>query len=210
MSEQIPTPRRGQEPPDGYQQPWQQQAPQRIQAADPPSPPKRNAWWTSRVMIAAVAFAVGVGVGIAGMATGRGASAIHASTPSPSAPASSDDTVTSSASATPDEIMVTGSLTLKGSDNFTGASGGTCSGVGGFSDINDGVQIAVYDGSSEQIAFGPLIQSESTGSSCVFQFIITQIPPGETIYNFKIGNRGGPSFHQDDLESGDIQLTLGP
>ncbi len=123
--------------------------------------------------------------------------------------AGGSDTQTATASATPDKLKVTGSLTLTGSDNFIGNSDGTCSGSDAYSDISEGTQIFVYNGASEQIAFGPLAQSKSTGDSCVFRFVIGEIPPGENFYNFKIGTRSGASFHQDDLEAGDLQLTLG-
>lgn len=214
MSEQPPTPRHGQQSPDRYQQPRQQQSdPQAAQQYGPPEPPKRSPWWTSRILIAVVSFAVGVGVGVGAMLPSRHSStdtaARTSTTPTPSA---TDDEIASddaTASPSPDELMVTGSLTLMGSDSYTTSSDGTCGGAGGYSDISTGAQIAVYTGSSEQIAFGPLLQSKVTSAGCVFRFVIDEIPTGESVYNFKIGSRGGPSFHQDDLEAGDIELTLG-
>jgi hypothetical protein len=215
MSDYL-TPRRDQGQPDGYQPPDSYQTPDHYYQSSPGSYDPRDYFQPteqprgkglSKVAVGLLCGGLGlvVGVtstlavsrGIGGGGAGVAPAATHSRTQTPSPTPSSD------------EIMVTGSLTLKGSDNFTVSSDGSCSGADWYSDIDTGAQVSVYDGSSKQIAFGPLIQSKVTGGACVFQFLISEIPRGESIYNFKIGDRGGPSFHEDDLDTGDIALTLG-
>lgn len=105
-------------------------------------------------------------------------------------------------------FTATGTLTVSG--GFTDLSfGSPCHGIGGYSDVNGGAQVVVYDAAGASVAIGSLYPGISTASplSCSFDFTVKDIPGGKGPYSVEVSHRGKIAFQQSG--AGDVELTLG-
>jgi hypothetical protein len=126
------------------------------------------------------------------------------------------------ASPTPHTTTVNGTVSLKGTGNFTWDFVGdsdtetTCyGGRGGYSDIKPGASVVVTNESGTTIAVGSLGPATATisgtgrnavGDSCDFTFAIPDVPDAK-FYGVQVSHRGVVQFSPSEL--GDIALTLG-
>jgi hypothetical protein len=92
------------------------------------------------------------------------------------------------------------------------SSGKVCSGDGGYSDIDFGSNVTVYDGSGKVLATGILgIGIGSSSSRCVFPVEISEKVPSKDFYAIEVTRRGKVTYSKAQLEEKDweVSLTLG-
>ena len=92
------------------------------------------------------------------------------------------------------------------------SSGKICSGDGGYSDIDFGSNVTVYDGSGKILATGILgIGIGSSYSRCVFPVEISKKVPTKDFYAIEVTHRGKVAYSKSQLEEKDweVSLTLG-
>lgn len=99
-----------------------------------------------------------------------------------------------------------GSITVMGEGNFRG---GPCHGKGGYSDMDRGTQVTVYNANDKPTTLGSLGAGVSQGSDCVFPFQFVDIPiqKGSSIYSIEVSHRGKIQFTRDQADS--LDFTLG-
>ncbi|MFK4146861.1 hypothetical protein [Streptomyces sp. NPDC004065] len=88
-------------------------------------------------------------------------------------------------------------------------SGETCSGTGGYSDIDFGTQVTVTDAAGTLVATGSLGLGRETEQGCEFPFTVDDITPGSKLYTVEISHRGGLTKTEDELRAGRLGFTLG-
>jgi hypothetical protein len=92
------------------------------------------------------------------------------------------------------------------------SSGKVCSGDGGYSDIDFGSNVTVYDGSGKILATGILgIGIGTSYSRCVFPVEISEKVPTKDFYAIEVTRRGKVTYSKSQLEEQDweVSLTLG-
>lgn len=124
-----------------------------------------------------------------------------------------EDEATPSASPEPteDTHIVSGSIVLTGS----GASSysDSCSGKGGYDDIEEGASVTAFDGEGRIVGTTRLkagkVLGEGLFPDCIFGFRI-EVKTAD-FYTFQISHRDGPAFSYAELVEEDwtVQLTLG-
>lgn len=183
------------------------------ESAEPLAQPSTTPWWKRRSVIAGAAVVVAAA-----------AAAIALSVAGGSSPAKAAVAATSSAA----QIEMDGALTVPflGSDlfdpqaqdaeasaNTAPSLGDTCVTLGGFTDISEGAAVTVGDSTGKTVAIGALEAGQVTGTagqpaSCEFDFTI-MVPAGQSEYTVTISHRGTRVFTPAQVQSSEIQLTLG-
>ena len=108
--------------------------------------------------------------------------------------------------------IVTGSFTLKDdapslySPSIT-VSGSSCSGSGGYSDIDQGTQVTVKNGKGDILTTTSLEPGEGGRYLCTFPFSF-DVTEGEERYVVSVGRRGEMSYSFAELKSG-LYIGLG-
>lgn len=113
--------------------------------------------------------------------------------------------------------LISGESTNKIGGTFTlidsgFSSGKVCSGDGGYSDIDFGSNVTVYDGSGKVLATGILgIGIGSSYSRCVFPVEISEKVPTKDFYAIEVTRRGKVTYSKSQLEEAgwEVSLTLG-
>ncbi|BBX74914.1 DUF732 domain-containing protein [Mycobacterium shinjukuense] len=110
-------------------------------------------------------------------------------------------------------ITVTGSFTLRDeSPNVyvpaITVSGSSCSGSGGYSDINPGTQVTVKNSKGDILATAFLQAGQGGRFWCTFPFSF-EITEGEDRYVVSVGRRGEMSYSFADLKANGVSLVLG-
>ncbi len=131
---------------------------------------------------------------------GGGASEGETASDAGSSPVSS---VTESISTT---FTVSGTFALTDRDGFFRYQG-SCSGDGGYDDIDEGTQVVIRDGNETKVAIGALGAGFPSRGTCVFDFSVPDVPKGGGIYSVEVGHRGEVSFKE--TEANTLALTLG-
>lgn len=109
--------------------------------------------------------------------------------------------------ATPTALTVTGSLTLIVIEPF--AQGHECAGTGGYSDIHAGTEVVVYGAGDDTLGLGRLGPGVvSYARSCVFLFVVPDLPAGKGFYAIEVSHRGRIHFTEAQIH-GPVELTLG-
>jgi hypothetical protein len=89
-------------------------------------------------------------------------------------------------------------------------TGSSCSGSGGYSDIDTGSSVTVYDGSGAVVATGILGSGRATSSStCEFAVTVPDVPAGSDFYQVEVSHRGKVTFEGRRLQTDGFSLTLG-
>ena len=103
-----------------------------------------------------------------------------------------------------------GSVTASGTISLW--SGGTgpndaCRGTSGYSDINRGAEVTVFDADGTLVGAGNLETGtrDSPGGSCVFPFTV-DVDGGGDLFQVEVSDRGRLTFQRDELT--DIALEL--
>jgi hypothetical protein len=98
---------------------------------------------------------------------------------------------------------ITGSFELVDKDISRGGPG-ECQGTGGFSDINQNMQVVVLDGKRNTIATGNLEADNYSGEysnvACAFPFRIENVPISD-FYEIEVGRRGSLKYSLDEMRS---------
>jgi hypothetical protein len=115
--------------------------------------------------------------------------------------------------ATPSVIEMTGLFALLGGYDFDGANemnATTCWGVGGYSDIREGLQVIIRDGSSQILASTVLV-FEDLQFRCLFSWRAQNIKVSD-FYSVEIGRRGELVYSHSDLVAMGFRVnaSLGP
>lgn len=87
-------------------------------------------------------------------------------------------------------------------------SGSTCSGSGGYSDIDEGTQVTVKNGKGEVLTTTTLGAGSGGRYVCTFPFSF-QITEGEDRYVVTVSRRGDMSYSFNDLKAKGVALQLG-
>jgi hypothetical protein len=89
-------------------------------------------------------------------------------------------------------------------------TGSSCSGSGGYSDIDTGSSVTVYDGSGAVVATGMLGSGRASSSStCEFAVTVPNVPAGSDFYQVEVSHRGKVTVEGRRLETDGVSLTLG-
>lgn len=116
------------------------------------------------------------------------------------------------APAKPTTHDITGTFSLTDSDGVTVARNGSCSGNGGYSDIDQGAQITARDEDSTLIGTATLSAGapNSGRTTCSFSFNFEELPDAD-FYTFELGRRGDLTYSRAEMEQADWTLffTLG-
>jgi hypothetical protein len=95
---------------------------------------------------------------------------------------------------------LTGSFTLI--DKGVSRTSEKCYGTGGYSDVEEGLQVVVRNEKNEILAIGQLGSDNYTGQYpgvvCEFPFVIKDIPRAN-FYQIEVGRRGSLKYSIDDL-----------
>lgn len=110
---------------------------------------------------------------------------------------------TSSSAGNTATTAVHGTLTLP--DGGYSSVGNTCSGSGGYQDINAGVAVTIGDQAGKTLAVTSLGAGGFGGGGCVFPFA-AQVPAATT-YTVTISHRGTQTFTPADVTAG-FNMTL--
>ena len=110
-------------------------------------------------------------------------------------------------------ITVTGSFVLKDDAPSTYSpgitvSGSSCSGAGGYSDIDAGTQVTVKNGKGDILTTTFLESGEGGRFLCTFRFSF-DITEGEDRYVVSVSDRGDMSYSFGNLKSNGVSLVLG-
>lgn len=107
---------------------------------------------------------------------------------------------------------LTGTMSLHDPTSFAGlASGASCSGSGGYSDISTDAQVTVSDGASTVLAVSNLNPGKADGSgNCVFDFTVNNVP-NANFYQVEVSHRGKLDYSYQQLSADNFQIstTLG-
>lgn len=104
-------------------------------------------------------------------------------------------------------FQVRGTFTIA-DDSGVSIEGGTCEGTSGYDDLAGGAQVTVRDADNKTVALGTLkVGHPVTGSSCVFEFQIDDVPDSGDLYSVEVSHRGQVSFKKAD--AGSLDLSVG-
>ena len=128
----------------------------------------------------------------------------------PQAPAATTTTVES--------YTIDGELTLHGGyyGMYFSDEDESCSGKGGYGDIDAGAQVLVSDGGGNALATGELDAGEAGDTSggfnveCNFSFTVPNVPKAD-FYSIEVWRRGDLTYSYDDLKKKDwtVAFSLG-
>jgi hypothetical protein len=102
------------------------------------------------------------------------------------------------------------SLVIKGAVSVDAANPGRfksqCHPASGFSDIHEGADVSVTNTNGKVIALGSLgsghyykVHGITKSTTCVFSFIVSDVPVSEHVYGIEVSHRGELKYHRSDL-----------
>ncbi|GGY74345.1 hypothetical protein ACFRMO_05255 [Streptomyces anulatus] len=113
------------------------------------------------------------------------------------------------------EAEADGTFTLEGEFTLTEEAVsdgiGGCEGSGGYSDIQLGTSVTVYDAAGTVIATSALILSEfdEAAGSCTYDVSVEDVPAGEDFYQVEVSHRGKLHLPAEEAKSGSFSGSLG-
>lgn len=122
------------------------------------------------------------------------------------------DSAIASYAATPVIHVITGSLVLTDTAGLgISASGGTCQGADGYSDLAPGVSVILKDENGTVIGSTVLGEGTGTSTTCTFAFSLSDVPDTAKFYVITVSHRGDVSDSHDQLAANgwDFSLTMG-
>lgn len=102
-------------------------------------------------------------------------------------------------------FALSGTLTLNQASRATGP----CSGSGGYSDIDNGTSVTVYDGGGQVVATGSLAEGKRVGLYCQFGVWVAGVPTGAKFYQVEVSHRGKITLSAEDAQAGKFAASLG-
>ncbi|WP_374157906.1 DUF732 domain-containing protein [Mycobacterium sp. G7A2] len=108
---------------------------------------------------------------------------------------------------------ITGSFTLNDEDANAYSSaievdGSSCTGSGGYSDVDSGTPVTVKNGKGETLTTTYLEEGKGGRYMCTFGFTF-EITEGQDRYVVSVGRRGELSYSFEELRAGGVALSLG-
>jgi hypothetical protein len=111
----------------------------------------------------------------------------------------------------PSTFTVTGSLGVEPLFTLHAVQGGHCVSGDRFSDVAEGDQIKVVDGSGNTLAIGSLdagtLDSTLITGHCTYDFAIPSVPPGKAFYQLVVGQHHSDEYTPAQIRQ-PINLTL--
>jgi hypothetical protein len=108
---------------------------------------------------------------------------------------------------------VTGEISLHGSGSTYLSDGETCSGTGGYSDLDQGTQVTLHNGKGESLANSALESGiyDSSTRACVFSYSLSAVPK-DTFYRLEVSHRGVLEYSYAEMQDNgwEIHSTIGP
>lgn len=114
--------------------------------------------------------------------------------------------ITAAAAASPGTFTLHGTMTLM---KAVGAPSVGCLDTGGYSDINEGASVTVYDASGKVAAVGRLGKGIYASFVCTFPIDVANVPDGQQFYQVEVTHRGKVSVTADQAKAGKVSLSLG-
>ena len=114
----------------------------------------------------------------------------------------------STASSSPKQISVSGSLTLinTSGSGITRMIDGTCEGRGGGADIAKGAEVVLSDDAGKTLTITALGAGKPARNSCLFQFSAT-VPAGRKSYGVSVSNRPPVRFSEVEVAHADLTFA---
>lgn len=108
----------------------------------------------------------------------------------------------------PETNTIRGTFTLTDSDGYSGSS--SCSGDGGYGDVEAGLKVDVRDESQTLLGTGNLTSGVEMSDGCTFRFVVNEVPKAK-FYTIEVGRRGDLSYSHDEMEARgwSVSFTLG-
>ena len=106
---------------------------------------------------------------------------------------------------------LTGTFVLFDTSGSIGGGESRCFGTGGYSDIDEGAEVAVHDEEGDLIGSSQLDSGEPIEElACEFRFVIEDLPDAK-FYSIEVSQRGDVTFSKSELEEQDwkVELSLG-
>jgi hypothetical protein len=96
-------------------------------------------------------------------------------------------------------------------DEDVHVGGGTCKGVGGYSDISNGAQVIVTDAAGQTVALGQITDGfNNYPGHCRFKVVVRGVPKGSDFYGIEVTHRGRVQFSAADIAKPvSLSLSLG-
>jgi hypothetical protein len=94
--------------------------------------------------------------------------------------------------------QVRGTLSLYADAPTWMSTGDTCSGTGGYDDIDVGAGVVVRDGSGQLLGTSQLESGRYEAGACTFEFVVRDIPDADH-YSVRVGSRGGLEYSHDEM-----------
>lgn len=185
-----------------------------VQPAEPAAPGPRRRITTPWIIGGAVLLlgaGIGVGIGLSGHTTSTTTPA--AATVSPSAqPLDLAGSIT--VPFIGDDLLVPQAVDQTAQGSGSGVvAGDTCVTTGGFTDVSQGAAVTIGGPDGKTLAVTALSAGKVTGqggsvASCMFDFS-ADVPAGLSEYTVTVSHRGTQVFTEEQVRSGDVELTLG-
>jgi hypothetical protein len=106
------------------------------------------------------------------------------------------------------ELDGTITVTGPGITTYGATTPNGCSGYSGYSDMNAGTSVTVYDDAGKVVALGALKPGIYSGN-CQFPFAVQDVPTGSKFYSVEVSHRGRVTITEDAAKNGQAAFTLG-
>ena len=85
-----------------------------------------------------------------------------------------------------------------------------CTGAGGYSDIQSGAPVTVYDNAGQIVALGALGPGRRNSAEhvCTFKFDVPNVPAGKGFYQYEISHRGKLTLTEAEAVAGLASASL--
>lgn len=101
-----------------------------------------------------------------------------------------------------------GEVDVRGDATTVRVGAGTCSGIGGYDDLNVGAEVVISDSTGKTLAVGAITGASGPNlSECDLVFNI-DVPSGKKFYGVSVTHRGIAQETEAQMKAG-VQLTIG-
>jgi hypothetical protein len=106
-------------------------------------------------------------------------------------------------------VTITESLDLD-TETVLELDGGSCTGTGGYDDLEQGAEVVVTDEANKIIGTSSLGEGRISGSDCIFRFVVSNLPRAK-FYGVEVSHRGKVTNSYDELvtQRWTVDLSIG-
>jgi hypothetical protein len=110
-------------------------------------------------------------------------------------------------SSSPAKLRVNGTMSLLDTDGsgIRAAGDKTCSGSGGYSDIQEGAEVVISDDQGATLVITHLTGGSGSSLACVFDFT-AQVPAGKHFYGVTVSHRGTVKMTEAEVSHAAVSL----